>query len=414
MGFPLRSNIFKAGTSEQAYFSKFPIQVAVLFSPTDQDFSQSFKDIFVALDSLTDEKLAFFAVLDPPLDWIKIAEKRGWWQEYSHRIGESHFSIKDHVLVREIARLFRIRWDNLPAIVVGTNLWRGEFITSGTSAFHIKRQLEVLTNLVEEWGEPNIGQIIETLQDSFGFYVMYHPPNDDLRYRFQRFYSILDSGTNTNFFDQEKYQYTLGLELRSVNITLSQVRRREDIRETESESTTIATDKIIEDATGRLVAPATVAMRVFDELNRDRVIVESFDDESLVMIETAIRVGNLLEEMTHGKNKPLLLGSLWDNWHWKRNKTQHKQEPFIDLTPGAQGIWKTFEREINLSVIQAARAARTVKMPELFTLHDKNLPNKQGRVHTGKKPVNINQLDWEDPTKQKHRFIELGTAWHVI
>src|SRR5947209_7042216 len=147
MGIPLRSNIFKDGTYEQRYFSQFPIQVAVLFSPKDQDFVEAFRSIFLALDRLTSDKLAFFAVLDPPQDWLTEAENRQWWQEYKNRVGRIGFSMDDRVLVKEIARLFGVGWGELPQIVVSTNLWTGEYLTSPTSPFHIQRQLETLTNL---------------------------------------------------------------------------------------------------------------------------------------------------------------------------------------------------------------------------------------------------------------------------
>src|SRR5690349_18783448 len=106
MGFPLRSNIFKHGTNEQNYFSQFPIQVAVLFSPKDQDFVEAFRNIFLELDRVTGHEVAFFAVLDPPQDWLAEAENRDWWREYRNRIGQIGFSMDDRVLVKEIARLF--------------------------------------------------------------------------------------------------------------------------------------------------------------------------------------------------------------------------------------------------------------------------------------------------------------------
>src|SRR5713226_2548446 len=105
MAFPLRSNIFRDGTYEQNYFSQFPVQVAVLFSPTDQDFADAFRSIFLELDKLTGDDVAFFAVLDPPQDWLTQAANRSWWREYREHIGQMGFSIDDRVLFREIMRL---------------------------------------------------------------------------------------------------------------------------------------------------------------------------------------------------------------------------------------------------------------------------------------------------------------------
>ena len=416
MGFPLRSNIFKSGTNEQSYFSQFPIQVVVLFSPTDDEFTQAFKDTFLELDKITGNSLAFFAVLDPPDDWITEARNRDWWREYQQRIGRVGFSVNERVLVREIARLFGVAWHSFPSIVVGTDLWTGEFVTSATSPFHIKRQLETLTDLVKEWGKPNIGHITDTLEESFGFETDYHPPDDELRYRFNRVYGALDTVTDPNRFDRRRYQRLLDIELRAVRNNLNRLRspKRKDWRGAEAQESELGTsnslvEDIIEDATGRLVAPATVAIRVFRDLKRKRDIPDMFEEESLAMVETALTVGNFLEGLVNNALygvAPLRFGG------------RRSSDTSVDFTPGAQGAWKAFELEINLSVIQAARASRSVIMPDFFALYDSNLPKEQGRVQTGTvrgRPIykDINQRDWKAKRTGRHRFLTLGEAWHV-
>ena len=206
MGFPLRSNIFRSGTNEQEYFARFPIQVAVLFSPSDDHFREAFQDIFLQLDRLTGDKVAFFAVLDPPRDWLEEAKYRDWWRNYEACVGRAGFTIDNRVLIREIARLFGVGWQYLPAIVVGTNLWTGERVISGTSPFHLQKQLEVLTDLAREWGRPNIAQIQLALSDLIGFEVDYYPPDESLCSRLDKTYGFLDTTANPNIFNQEKYK----------------------------------------------------------------------------------------------------------------------------------------------------------------------------------------------------------------
>lgn len=418
MGFPLRSNIFRSGTSEQAYFARFPIQVAVLFSPMQRYFSEAFRDAFLQLDRLTGDEVAFFAALDPPEDWLEVARNREWWRDYQFRVGQSGFSFNDRVLVREIARLFGVEWDYLPSIVVGTNLWIGEFAVSETSPDHIEKQLARLTDLAREWGQPNIGHIIDALQDSFGFEVRYHAPDDDLRYRFNRFYGALDTvpSPNANSFNREQYRNIVSNELRSANIAINQVRRRNDQVD---QSETQAVDKVIEDAAGRLVAVATVATKVvaidtFERLTHRSDILDILDDESNVMIDTSIRVGTFLEMLNNDNIAPSLLGHRRDDW--RGNELRNRVYRPFDFTPGAQGAWKAFEREVNLSIIQAARHARTIKMPDFFALYDGSVMDARFcKVDTGRRtPVDINQRDWEDPRGRKQRFLTLGDAWHVV
>jgi hypothetical protein len=421
MGFPLRSNIFKSGTDEQKYFSRFPIQVAVIFSPKDQGFKDAFRNIFFELDKLTGDDVAFFAVLDPPLDWLTEAGDRSWWRQYRSRIGQMSFSMDDSVLLKEIARLFSIGWGELPQIVVSTNLWTGETVNSPTSSLDIQRQLEILTNLVRELGEPNIGHIDERLSDAFGVETHYHPPDDTLRYRFSRVYGILDTVESPD--NIELYSRFAEEEFRQSQNILRQSRLRENdrrqIRERDIDEilTDSAMEDMIEDAAGRLVAPATVAMRMFRQFHHGRAleIADKLEEESLVMVETALTIGNFLENIQNnalGGIFPLRLGTRGrGNARWQPSE--------IDFTPGAQAAWKAFELEINLSLIQAARASISIRMPEFFARYDSEFPDKQSsKILIGSRNGreiyrDINQLDWEAKQTRRHRFLSIGDA-HAV
>lgn len=421
MGFPLRSNIFKVGTNEQAYFSRFPIQVAVLFSPKDEDFSQAFKEIFFELDKLTAEYVAFFAVLDPPKDWVEVAQSRDWWRNYQNRLGQLGFSMDDRVLVNEMARLFGVSWHTLPVIVISTDLWTGEYVISGTSPYHIKRQLETLTDLARNWGKPNLDHITNSLNEIIGFDVEYHPPDSELRFRLNRTYSILDTAPNLDRFNRSGYERLLEGELRSIEVALRRVQRSRNYPERRLETENYAAEKIFEDVAGRLVVPATVAEKVFRNLRRDiqSDTLYMLDEESLVMAETSLTIGNFLENIANnnlGNLAPLRLRQR------EPERFGGGESPYssMDFAPGAQGAWKALELEINLSVIQAARTSRSIKMPEFFGLYDSELKE---RCKTTGKPLNrietpagakdINQKDRHTNRTGRHRFLTLGDAWHA-
>jgi len=414
MGYPLRSNIFRSGTEEQRYFKRFPLQVAVLFSPKDSEFFDAFRNLFMDLDRLTDEHVVFFAVLDPPDEWVQSARTRTWWNEYEQRIGKIGFSVDKSSLVREIARLFGVSWDYLPAIVISPNLWLGEYIVSRTTAFHIQSQLQTLTNLVKEWGQPNPGQIIQKLRNELGFGVSYHPADNDLRSRLDSFYGFLDSAQPDQFLEQ-RFSLNLETQARVVENSLNQLRtqfRGDRLNldttplETISPVSDASLDKAIEDVAGRLVAPATVAEKVFRRVQNEQSIIDVLDDASIAMIDTGLSIGNLIEIMNQQENSRIPTFRLR---HWVERKGR-----FDDFTPGAQGVWKAFEREVNLSVIQAARQAKTITMPEFFSLYE---TGKDGKVNTGRRTVDINQEDWDAKELFKidgrQRFISLGDAWHV-
>jgi hypothetical protein len=143
-------------------------------------------------------------------------------------------------------------------------------------------------------------------------------------------------------------------------------------------------------------------MRVWQRLRLDPPtdLIDGLDEESRLMILTALRVGAFLERSPSGPDA--------------------LRAPREDFTPGAQGVWKAFELEVNLSVIQAARAARNVRMPEYFRAYDPS-PTVRGMVETGRdragRPIvrDINQRDSRARRRAPppHRFLSLGDAFFV-
>lgn len=424
MGFPIRSNIFKQNTPEQRHFAEFPIQVSVVFSPNDSEFVEAFKEIFLHLDRITGDAVIFFAVLDPPQDWLDAARQRRWWSKHQQHVGQLAYSMEDRVLVGEIARLFELEWHDLPGLVVSTNLWSGEFLTTTTSVHHIERQLQTLTDLVKEWGQPNIGQILDALRESFGFAVSHHEQDLRTRNSLSALYGFLEMPVDRGYDPNDRFHRRAAKEVKDAERLLGQIRpgisgtRGSNPDEVGSppDQAEWATARQIDECTGRLIAPATVAERVYGRLVEAPTegVVEVLEDDARVMIETALRVGQFLERHLQPDSK-------FHDFQLPRGRNRESNEialcHTVDFTPGAQGIWKAFELEVNLSVIQAARAARTIRMPELFSLYDPKLPKERAKVTTvkdGKKTSkSINQEDYRNPHTRRHLFLMLGDGLHV-
>lgn len=327
----------------------------------------------------------------------------------------------DRVLVHEMARLFGVTWPMLPTIVVGTNLWTGEFVVSGTSPYHIKRQLETLTDLARSWGRPNLDHIADALNEIIGFEVEYHSPDSELRFRLSRTYGILETASSPNRFDRPQYERLLDSEFRAAETALRRVQRSRNFPERQIETENYAAERVFEDVAGRLVAPATVAMKVLRTLRRDTTsdVLYMLDEESLVMAETSLTVGNFLEGIANNALEGLAPLRLRRH-HTERLSPRESPYSSMDFTPGAQGAWKALELEINLSVIQAARASRSIKMPELFALYDSGLKERGkaigkplNKVETPSGAKDINQKDRQTSRTGRHRFLTLGDAWHV-
>lgn len=414
MGIPVRSNIFRVGSEKQKYFTRFPIQVAVLFSPTDSSFSTAFKDLFLHLDQITGKDVAFFAILDPPIDWQYFAQSRDWWQEYQAKVGKIGFSFDVRTLVYEIARRFGVSWRELPTLVISTNLWAAEFVTMPTSADQIEEQLGSLTQLVKEWGQPTIAQIIHLLEEKLDGQIQFHPANNELRLSLNQLYGVLETyEEESHQLDISAFRRHLGRELRLIeprtNIlrrARKSARRFDDVELVENK----LFDDLATDVAGRFIPPTTVAVRAFENLRNYQHVQLSnlLDEASLVMIESSLNAGNFLENLLDD-NIPGLEPIRFDRSGRSKNLDS------IDFTPGAQGVWKSLEREANLSVIQAARNSRGIEMPGFFARFRPRFAGDSrvytGRMHGRKVYRDINCRDRVDQTR--HEFFTLGNSWHI-
>jgi hypothetical protein len=427
MAIPLRSNIFQPGSYEREHFLSFPIQVAILFSPRDEAFGAALRDAFLHLDQLTGDDVVFFAVLDPPDDWRRAAETRPWWNAYEHRLstfGKVGFSMDDAVLVRELARLFHLSWSALPAIAAGSDLWSGEFVTSPTSSTHLAPQLEALTKLVRKCGQPTIEQVDETLTHAAEAEGHIHDSSPYWASRLHASYQVLE----TVVWPGRPGLDIVDLLPRELSAALAPLANTRRVVSGDRPSNRFSPNPLllaaIEDAAGRLVPAATVAQRLHQRLNETHhaQIMTALDEESAVMIEQSLRVGDLLEraeEVAYREGRPPFnrpprgRGAPWPDGP--------RRERLKDYAPGAVGVWKAFEREINLSVIQVARQGRSIPMPHYFARFAPPaiVPNSRCQVVTGydqrhRRSIirNINQKDRKSRVGG-HVFLSIGDALGV-
>jgi hypothetical protein len=353
------------------------------------------------MDQLTGQHVVFFAALDPPEDWKVAATNREFWNRHVQETGKTGVSCDDSVVVREIARLFRVPWHALPALVVSTNLWNAEYVVASTSSSQIEEQLRRLTYLVDQWGRPNTGHVSETLSSLAGYEVDYFPPSEQLRERLHNTYRMLNTDVHGDIHSQEHSRRLVARELKSVQTDLSQSRRlsnnssrRQALIENDSLYYSDVDDSVLEDACGRLVAPATIAAKLDDTLygasSYSQSSVKHLEEESHIMVQTALRVGNFLEMDEDGQFPVVPMH--------KKRIGRSNADTYTDFAPGVQGALKAFELEINLSVIQAARKARTIEMPNFFARYCPYLRGNLGQVNTGATGArtSINQIGVTD------------------
>jgi hypothetical protein len=404
------------------YFSSFPVQVAVLFSPTDTNFTTAFREIFLSLDRITGERLAFFAVLDPPKDWQDEARTRTWWQQQEERFGSLGFSFDQRPLVSEIARRFGIEWWEMPAIVVSPNLWAAEYVVAPTSASLLEAQLTRLTYLAQAWGRPDINHIIGLLEDELGTEVRHFSANFTQRDSLYQFYDVLDNYdprqnriSHKGRFNQQVSQALSMIRGQSNPLQFSRSPYAEDrwSQTRQAKEDNLLFDQAATEAAGRLVPVASVAERVFSRLNKPEnlELVTALDETSVAMIETSLTVGNFLEAVQRN-DVPGVKALRFADRQRDANPVQT-----LDYSAGAVGIWKALELETNMSLIQAGRCVLGITMPDYFLQHVPDFPGDAivitGHYANGDPMrVDLNLLDRSHPPR--HALLTLGRGWHLV
>jgi len=417
MGYPIHSNIFSDATKNSRWIRSFPIQVAVIFSPRDKIFKDAFREYFLSLDKLTGNDVIFFALLDPPGEWMDFANRREAWQDYWKQIPIG-YNFNDPMLIYELTRQFDIQWDDLPVLVISTNLWTTEYLVSKTTPDHLESQLKVLTQLAQrfETDELDMGYIIERLKDSFGFFIEYHPADFKQRTKLSRFYNILETDLQQLtipkpiFRDMINVYYTIQ-RIRSEFIPLLERKNYQteffDIP---------GIEKLLRDVTGQLIPYVAVNEdlisqkgdlfsnnndrfsldQVIADLEKHNELLDLLDDESFTMINVALRTGKFMDDPRFFE--PILRGRT------NRRLLEEYSQAGIEL-------WKTFEREMNKSIVQAFRSARTIEMPQFFARFRPNFKGN-GTINTPRKNVKINRKDWQDPNGTRHRYLTIGDGYH--
>lgn len=412
MGYPLRSNIFVHNSYEQREFTKFPIQVIILFSPDDEKFVEALTNHFLELNDITGDNLVFFAILDPPKEWLELSHLKNWFPSYTPR---SKFTlIETKILLRSILNIFNVTWDMLPVLVVSPNLWGGEYLICKTSSKFLCVQLNELTKLVQEYKKPDLFDIGNLLYDELGFACEYRTKEF---YNFQglkRIYEIIET---TYFNDTYKFENILSYELPKIKEDIEYANKITRFETQILDKNLYVSNKILENVNNKLAVLSTVVSKIYDNLTSPKNIslLSDLDEETVIMIKSGFLVTDFIENLHRGTYNFRSI-RLRDEF----SKSRGKISSDFDLSTAIVPFFKALEREINLSLIQAARYSRTIKMPEYFakydpTLNDRNRKFKKALhiVETPRKGVNINAKDEKHDFTNHHRFIPFGDAFYV-
>lgn len=472
MGFSLTQDIFGPGATEQRWFKDFPVQVALLFRPGDQEFSEAVRRSFVDLSESTGRHVVFFTPLNPPSHWRPLAP--GGQAEETRT--DPALSLDEPVLVYELARRFGVAWDALPVLIVSTNLWSQGFVVAATGADHFIGQFRALTRLAGRGFLPpkeavhHLEQLLEVLRPtSRDGYAALQPPHvspqieedDTLATELQaaaresslapvilrQLEDVIEGVDQTGqHLRQARGQFDRCLDLLHSTSPVTPPEALAELRRLAEAARAVSTEiGRAEVAAGSLIAPLQVSLRRYraavtsqaESADKRRSWLDlhiaplqwlnrllGWSARTSLLFGGAIRVGRhfSVAEAPWGNDGfdeegRILLTSAACTFQALR-QVEGSAGHAVDFSSALLGIHKAVERQINLSLVQAARKSRDIAMPTYFCRWAPDCPPARSVVETGTDElgqthrVDLNERRPDRP--DRHRFLGFGDALHVV
>jgi hypothetical protein len=334
---------------------------------------------FDRLDFRTGRRLLFFALVDPPKEWLEHGSHREYYQLFERKRGRpipdqalglinpqnTPRSIDRSITAFSIATTLNIANDDLPCIIVTESFQLNKFLWFKTCPNHIEEQLSRLGYLAERMNKP-------ILNYSHGF------PELDLC-----------SGYGTKLLNGSLAEYLSDM-LSFVIANTEKDQKVQSIAETQARETI-----------ANLYLNINLRKQRVDVLNRERM------DWLCVLINSYLAL--------LGKRKsPSLIDFININREFLENDTyqilrtaqmvyellvSHRVDKYLpsetgeelDYTPGLVCLAKVFEKEANLSIVHWARNQLGVELPRYFYLPQPGIKAKIIPQFEGGREIDLNK-----------------------
>jgi hypothetical protein len=311
-------------------------------------------EYFEFLDSTTGKNLLFFALTEPPREWMEYANKRPYYQAFDNYFinellcGDKLVKSKNPGLTAfTLANQLKISYDDLPCIVVTTNFRKQDFIWFKTCPRHINTQLgflgHIAGNLIEH-RNPDFKGMTFT-QKSESFYKILQEKKDkidlcDGQGEITLNSSLAKALTDVLSFDvaSSEGDWLVIKEAKEQALhSLDTLKKQMAKLKTEKE----CNDEELDELCIMINSFEALMLREQATSNINR---NYFEKDSYKMLETAIMILNYLN-------------------------TQPNHD--YDYTPSIVCLAKVFEKEINLSMVHWIRNKLGIDLPKYFNKYQK-------------------------------------------
>lgn len=400
MGMPITSynimNVLDKGgehyevAAVEGALEPFNLFAFILHNPEDHpDFDKAISWDFDYLDYLTGDELLFFALVDPPKEWLEHGANRPYYQKLSQQSQQllssrnATISTNKDITAFSLAHILGIPYEKLPCLVISPDFRSNSFVWLRTCKKHIEEQLKrlgyIATGRTGNISTATFRNVINSqgvdLCDGIGSESLERSLAKDLA----EIMSFMVANDNSKV--QQQVINVIN-ELRNILRNL-----KEDIQETISVNELDRLeylDSQLDEYSLRIVY-SLAHLNTKKDLDFNNFIdVQNgvLENDSYLMLKTVYTMLNLFNNKSYGE--PLAIEGMFNS----------DQQTF-DYAPAVMCLAKVFEKEINLSVVHWIRENLGVRLPQYFNKYQpRNIPTFDN--------VNFNKRDdndtWSPPT----------------
>jgi hypothetical protein len=340
--------------------ARFKLFGVILHDPKHHvEFDQVLEVIFPRIDFLTGKEFLFFALTKPSKEWCDRNSSRDYYQILN---GNDSLIPLDGINGRDpsitaftIADGLGIDYNDLPAIVLATDLGSNKFHVVKTCAAHLELQMTeigVLTSekvKIDSLDDPDLLSLIKEIDLCGGSFNM--SSDEGIAKIMSDFLSFINQSTSHGAVAELAKK-------QMIDYAVRYHQTKDFIRDP------IKLDKLNQFFLG--------CLSNLRDANRDATfkIDDRCEDKSRIIFQTYNMVAPLFESLSiaplldGGPNSNSTTGAL--GWHMNNHD--------VDYYPLIGSLCKIFEIEVNLSLVQWFRRALEIEMPRYYKkyYHDKS------------------------------------------
>ena len=356
------------------------------------DFEMKISSQFDRLDHLTGDKLLFFALVNPPKEWLRHGSSRPYYKQLMN----CSTTNKD-MTAYWLANSLGIPYEKLPCLVISPNFRSKNFMWLRTCTSHVQDQLMELGYIAQRLIAPNFRSVRERSSGLARILEHPHIPErfDSLTERIKPLDLCEGSGSVS-------LESTLAKALADVLSFVSERRRTRDQEKRVQDTLNELNDKLknlkqskreqasydednrtkLDDELEDLCIKLAMAIAYLDNRSENQhdldlgnyvdINREFLEEDSRLILKTA----NLVLDTLSRPRQPT--GRARSKFV-PRQPIPEIEENSFDFTPGVICLAKVFEKEINLSVVHWIRDSLGIKLPDYFNRFQPQLPRNDTR-----------------------------------